>query len=574
MIMNDAIANWRSRGMLQINTHLIVVVVISACGLWAYYPVFHNGFVTWDTAGYVLQNERIKHFSWDNLSWMFSSYHMANWHPLTWLSHAVDYYFFGLNPVGHHAVNLVFHIFNSLLVYVIAKKILSLTCCYSSLWIPAIAGILFAVHPQHVESVAWVAERKDVLCAFFYLLTIYWHLRYVGDPLCRNRWRVLTSLSAAMALLAKPMAVSIPFVLLLLDIYPLARCNVVKSQAESSTPQESIVALIKEKWHLFTMVSIVAIVAFEVQYLSGAVAGMEKVDLVQRFLNAVNSLFLYLSKWLIPIDLSPFYQFPSYIANYGSILSIVPVVGFVCVTLLCVWLWSKKQYYWLIAWSIYCVVLLPVIGIVQIGDQAAADRYAYLPTIPLYLLVSAGVNRLHDRPFMQGKRRYDIATLIGITILVVSLSGLTQRQTEVWKNDLVFWQYTAEHAPKSGLVRGNYGHTLFKVGHVETAIKELKIAAKLRTSAAINKWMADAYLAHGDFKLARQHYLVSLAIKEDKKFIMVSDVFLGMANVAIGQEKYSDAKKYAAEAIRFDSSNNQAKLLLKKLNDRKFKYSD
>jgi len=565
MTMNSAIAKWLPQGMLKINTELLVVGVITGCGLWAYFPVFHNGFVTWDTAGYVLQNERIKHFSWENLGWMFSSYHMSNWHPLTWLSHAIDYYFFGLNPVGHHAVNLIFHLANSLLVFSVAKKVLTLASHLGSLWIPAVAGILFAVHPQHVESVAWVAERKDVLCAFFYILTIRLHLKYAGETQFKYRWYVMTSLSTAMALLAKPMAVSIPFVLLLLDIYPLARCNFPVRHINQNENRQSLIALTTEKWHLFVMVVIVAIISFIVQYQSGAVAGMEKVDLVQRVLNAMNSLFLYLSKWLIPINLSPFYQFPSYIANYGSIQAMVPVFGFLGVTLLCVWLWSKNQYQWLIAWLIYCFVLLPVIGIVQIGDQAAADRYTYLSTIPLYMLVCSGINSLYNKPAVHGKRWYNVATLTGFAILALSLGELTRHQTEVWKNDLVFWQYTADHAPQSGVVRSNYGHTLLQVGQIEAAIKELEAAAKLRKSATINKWLADAYLEHGDFALAKQHYHMSLAINEDKKFITVSEIFVGMAKVAVRQKNYIDARKFAAEATRLDSKNSQALILLKKL---------
>jgi len=567
MITNSAVEKWLPQSVLKVKTELLVAAGIVCCGLVAYFPIFNNGFVTWDTAGYVLQNEHIKQLNWENLGWMFGSYHMSNWHPITWLSHAIDYYLYGLNSAGHHTTSLIFHILNSLLVYVITRNIFAITQSSKNQWIPGVAGILFAVHPQHVESVAWVAERKDVLCAFFYLLVIFWYLRHGRDSQKKYRWAVFLSISTALALMAKPMAVSIPLVLLLLDIYPLARSKFIDFHASEYPSQKPIVMLVLEKWYLFAMVFAVAIIAFIVQYHSGAVASMEKVNAVQRLLNAMNSLFLYISKWLIPVNLSPFYQFPSYIANYGSIQSFVPVVGFIGVSSISVWLWKKRQPYWLIAWLYYCIVLLPVVGIVQIGDQAAADRYAYLPTIPFYILVCAGIAMICNKSNMHTKRWHKAAILIGVLVLVLSLITLTQQQTKIWKDDLKFWQYTTEHAPKSGLVRSNFGRTLYQVGQIESAINELEAAVKLRNSATIHKWLGDAYLARGALALAKQHYLMSLALNEDKKFVKVTDIFIGIATVAIRQHDYREAWKFAKQVIQLDPKNSKAILLLDQIKE-------
>ena len=565
-MMQAAIKNLSNHFRSIIAFEIFKICSIALSGILAYMPMLSNGFVTWDTAGYVLQNTRIQQFSWENFNWMLTSYYMSNWHPVTWLSHALDYQLYGLDPVGHHVTNLVIHIANSLILYAIARIIFDLISTTAKTeWTATLVALLYAVHPQHVESVAWVAQRKDLLCAFFFLAAVYCYLRHNLSAKGRSRWYSFTVISTAMALLSKPMAVTLPFVLLLLDIYPLGRSSYYSNRKFTIASQKSIANLVFEKWPFILMALMVSIIAFTAQYFGGSVASMEKVGLVYRFLNAANSLFLYISKFLFPINLSPFYQFPPYLAGDMSLQSLVPIFGFASVSMLVLWLWYRKQYYWLIAWLYYLITLLPVIGLIQIGDQAAADRYTYLPMISFYFISSAGICKLLNYSRFQ-KRIFATSAVMSFSIIIcLLLIVLTRQQSLVWRNDLVFWRYTALQAPASGLVRGNYGRTLWEVDQFPEAIKQLKVAAVLRQSAVIQKWLGDAYLKLNELETAKQHFMLSLQLNADKEYVKSVELYTGLAIITAKQGNIALAQEYLAQAIRLDPSSNQVQQLVKNL---------
>jgi tetratricopeptide (TPR) repeat protein len=232
-------------------------------------------------------------------------------------------------------------------------------------------------------------------------------------------------------------------------------------------------------------------------------------------------------------------------------------------------MWYRKQIYWLIVWLYYVITLLPVIGLVQIGDQAAADRYTYLSMIPFYMLIGAGAGKFLSNQKEQKRLLPTFAIILVSVLVTVSLVALTRQQSMVWRNDLVFWHYTALHAPGSGLVRGNYGRTLYDIGHVQEAINELKAAAELRQSATINKWLGDAYFELGDLNKAKYYYATSFRLIADKKYVNTVEVFAQLAKIAVKQGDTLLAQKFVDEALRLDPANSEARQLAVQLNTEK-----
>ncbi|MCK5717553.1 MAG: hypothetical protein KAH77_08690 [Thiomargarita sp.] len=408
-----------------------MTLVLSAIVL-AYYDALNNQFI-WDTQGYVVDNAHIRAFNGENLYWMFSQFYGGNWHPLTWLSHSLDYALFGLNPWGHHFVNLLIHCFNSLLVFILV--IILKPTDHKTILAAGIAALLFGIHPQHVESVVWVAERKDVLCLFFILLSLLSYVFYVSKA--QATYYFLTFFCFLLALLSKPMAVTFPVILLLIDIYPLKR---------TYAPYKLIVE--KIPFFMLTVCSIV--LSLLAQHQAGAMSSLETVDLSFRILNAFNSVIFYISKFFFPIHLSPFYPLQPALFHYSML---IPVLSVCLITVVCGYLWIQKKYYWLITWLFYLVTLSPVIGIIQVGNQAAADRYVYLPTIPFYILLGFGFAKIFYAEKI--KRIFRLGIFMALFLISVILIQLTQKQSTIWKNELTFWTYILAYAPNNALAQNN-----------------------------------------------------------------------------------------------------------------------
>ena len=412
------------------STILLMIVLLAT--IFSYHDALNNQFI-WDTQGYVVNNAHIKEFTWDNVHWMFSQFYGGNWHPLTWLSHSLDYALFGLKPWGHHFINLLIHCFNSLLVFILV--IILKPIDHKTIFAAGIAALLFGIHPQHVESVVWVAERKDVLCLFFILLALLSYVFYASKA--QATYYFLTLFCFLLALLSKPMAVTLPVILLLIDIYPLKRtCSPYK--------------LIVEKIPFFMLTSFSIVLSLLAQQQAGAISSLETVDLLFRILNAFNSVIFYISKFFVPIHLSPFYPLQPALFDYSML---IPVLSVCLITVVCGYLWFQKKYYWLITWLFYLVTLSPVIGIIQVGNQAAADRYVYLPTIPFYILLGCGFSKiLYDTKI---KRIFRFATFSILFFISVILIQLTQKQSTIWKNELTFWTYILAYSPNNPLAHNN-----------------------------------------------------------------------------------------------------------------------
>ena len=346
-----------------------------------YWPVVGHDFVNYDDGLYVTDNPHVQAgLTLDNIAWAFSTGHASNWHPVTWLSHLIDFSCFGWFAGGHHLVNVLFHTANTLLLFLLLRRLTG------SLWRCAIVAALFAWHPLHVESVAWVAERKDLLSLFFLLLSLSAYVGYVKQP-SPGRY-TLTLACFALGLMAKPMIVTLPCLLLLLDWWPLARLRLSATDAgENPSPRSHLWPLVCEKLPFFALAAASCVVTVWTQHQTGALRTFHAVPLSARLANTVTAYACYLWKMIWPADLAVLYPMPSswpLAMVLGSALALAGLSLFA-------WRW-RTQFPWVVVgWCWFVVTLVPVIGLVQVGEQAMADRYTYLPLIGVFLALTWGV---------------------------------------------------------------------------------------------------------------------------------------------------------------------------------------
>ena len=329
-----------------------------------------------------------------------------------------------------------------------------------------LATILFSIHPQHIESVAWISERKDVLSLFFFLLTLFFYVFYTRT----KNWRhyVAALFSFLLALMSKPMVVTLPVILLLLDLYPLQRTSLLK-------PQGVEVRATAWHWVLAEKIPFFILTLFSIKLTllaqSGAMVSFEFLTLFLRTINAIHSVFLYISKFFLPIALSPFYIHPDYLTFNQDWLKIsILVTGFLLTTALAIYYWHKKKYYFLAAWLFYLVALSPVIGIIQAGVQSSADRYAYLPTIPFYILVGAGIAQLYFEPRQQFGIFQKPLLATGIIIVCLTLFNLSRDQLQIWQNSVGFWSYVVKVSPTNAMGHHNLAAHYFFHGKYQQAL--------------------------------------------------------------------------------------------------------
>jgi len=480
--------------------HLFILTLLALVTSWVYWPSLDNGFLLyWDDASYVVNNPQIQQLSLDSMAWMLTTFHSANWHPLTWLSHALDYHSYGLQPWGHHLSNVVLHSLNTLWVYVLVLVLFGLlktpvaqqpfrpfTDTDSRTLVAAIStALLFALHPQHVESVAWIAERKDVLSLFFMLPTLLAYCFYVrSEGRAAKYWYGLALLCQTLALMSKPMAVTLPLVLMLLDIYPLRRVepfNFAQSQSNRTLAWRKWLG---DKLPFFILVAISAVLTIQAQSAGKAVADLVLVALDVRILNAFHSVQMYLVKWLFPIYLVPFYQLVlipfKQLWQHPELW--IPFIVAGLNTVLAVYYFHRRQPWWLIAWLFYLITLLPVIGLVQVGSQAMADRYAYFPTLPAYILLGSGLAWLYARqttPWRKG------LALLPPLLLAGLLGLLTRQQIPLWQSDYSLWDYIVRTNPDSGLAQGKLGGLYQRAGNYEMALQHYQFSLGLSDDDSI-----------------------------------------------------------------------------------------
>ncbi len=560
--------------LLKRKSSTCLIAVLSALITFlAYLPTLQNEFVGWDDDAYIFENPHILSINMAFFRWAFLSFYDGNWHPLTWLSHAIDYVIWGLNPMGHHLTNIILHAVNTPLVVLLAVRLIEennkryavssmksenppsppfskggmggFVTLYDSrfpLITAGVTGLLFGLHPLHVESVAWASERKDLLCALFFLLSIRSYMSYQSDK--RYRTYLFSLGFFLLALMSKPMAVTLPVVLLILDWYPFKRIQSLKALWKT----------LVEKIPFVTLSLISSVLTVLAQRAGEAIVSMEVAPLSTRALVAVKSLIAYLWKMLLPLNLIPFYPYPRNI-SFFSFESLLPIFLVMGITIICVGL-LKKQKLWLSVWGYYVVTLIPVIGMVQVGNQSMADRYTYLPGLGPFLIIGLGV-AWASKKVDALTRRSLIVKLAGITAAIfvfVSMIYLTINQTGIWKNSIQLWSYVIENEPeKVPHAYNNRGIAYADMKEYDQAIADYNKAIELnpRNFFAYNN-RGIAYFYKGRYDQAIADYNKSIEI--NPKYDIV---YYNMACLYSTRNNNEEACKWLRKSIENGYDNWQ-----------------
>jgi len=479
----------------------LIGLLLALVTLLVYLPVCRHNFLVYDDDDYVTGNQVVQNgLTWAGVEWAFTTAQASNWHPLTWLSHMLDCELFGLNPGAQHLVNVLFQAANVVLLFVLLRRLTN------ALWPCAFVAALFAWHPLHVESVAWISERKDVLSTFFGLLTLLAYVRYAksaaSDPLSlrfstASRGQVtgkeaapvpdlsrvtrhlspfywLALILFALGLMAKPMLVTLPFVMLLLDFWPLNRVTGDPlSQGFSAAGKWQVAEVLRlalEKWPFFLLTFISCIVTFLAQRHGEAVVSLAKVSLRYRLENAPVAAVRYLLKMIWPVDLAVIYPMPDKIPVF-AIAAAVAVLIFLS---LAGWLARRRWPYLLVGWLWFLGTLVPVIGLVQVGGAALADRYVYIPSIGPFLAVTFGFREL--------AARFQFPPIAVVAVAVLILGGCllaTGHQLRFWCDSETLFRHALAVTRDNDIAHANLGVALEQEGKLDEALAEYRAAAKL-----------------------------------------------------------------------------------------------
>ncbi len=439
---------------------ILISLCLALTVFFSYNEVRRNDFINFDDVSYIIDNSYVQGgLSKEGFVWAWKTDHASNWHPLTWLSLMVDYEFFRLNPAGYHWTNVLFHAASAVVLFLVLGRMTG------SLWRSGFVAVLFAVHPLHVESVAWVAERKDVLSALFWMLTIWAYVWYVERPGLPRYLVVLFTFMVGLT--AKPMLVTLPFVLLLLDYWPLGRLRA-----------GGVAGVIAEKIPLIVCSAVSSVVTFLVQQGREAVASLEFLSLGMRLANAFVSYAWYVLKMFWPVNLAIFYPHPGVWPVWTVAGSALLVIG---VTVLVI-AGARRYPYCVVGWLWYCGTLVPVIGIVQVGSQAMADRYTYIPLIGLFVMVVWFAAEYLMR------LRYGRMIGVAVSGLVLSaLAVLTCFQVQYWRDSETVFRHALRVTTGNYLAHNNLGTALFIEGRLQEAMGHYMEAARIKLN------YADAY---------------------------------------------------------------------------------
>jgi hypothetical protein len=522
---------------------LWVSLALIAANLVIYAPVRQYAFVNTDDGVYVTANATVlQGLSWSNVRWALTDARVPYWHPLTYLSHMLDVQLYGVNAGGHHVTSVILHIASTVLLF---GLLLEMT---GGFWKSAVAAGLFALHPLRVESVAWIAERKDVLSTFFWIATTWAYVRWVRRP-APKRYALVVVLFG-LGLMAKPMIVTLPFALLLLDYWPLGRTAL--PTRGSRGQRVGLGALVKEKIPLFVLAAFASLATLGAQQDVGAVNSLEAISLRLRVANAVQSYVAYLGDSFWPARLAALYPYPTAVA-VGPLLIALLVLG--AVTALVV-VMRRQRPYLLVGWLWYLGTLLPVIGLIQVGPQARADRFTYVPAIGLVLMVVWGVADVAQR----FSKRQLILTPLAVAALV-ACTLVSIRQVRPWRDSIALWEHTLAVTRDNGVAHYNYGMALTTAGRGDDAIRQLREAVRLEPDFAFaHERLGLALGRRGD------HAGAAVELKEVVRIMPEnagahSNLGLAFAN----QGKTAEAIAEFSQAVLLDPQDSNARARLELL---------
>lgn len=515
---------------------IICLFLISAI-LLVYWQITGHEFINFDDGLYVTQNPHVQSgITLESIKWAFTTGHAANWHPITWLSHMMDYKLYGLDPMGHHWTNLQIHIVNSILLFLVFKMMTG------ALWQSSFVAALFALHPLHVESVAWVAERKDVLSTFFWILSMWAYVRYARHP-GKKRYALLTLLFI-LGLMTKPMLVTLPFVLLLLDFWPLSRFQPM-TKGYYNVSYKTIAGLVWEKLPLFTFSAVSCIITFFVQKHGGAIKSLEAVPLDLRLANALFAYVGYIGKTIWPQKLALIYPYPS-ISVFWQIIFSLPVL--ICISALVIKL-ARDFPYLVTGWLWYLGTLVPVIGLVQVGNQSMADRYTYVSLIGIFIIVSWGMKDIFCR---KQNRKTLLALLAGLSI--TSFMICAWFQTRYWQNSTLLLKQTINVTSNNSMAHYIFGLALDQQGKLDEAVLQYKNALNIKPNfSKAHNALGAAILRDGKLKEAIYHFNEAVNIYPD-----YADAHNNLATALITKGKFEEAVFHYKEALRIDPENETA----------------
>ncbi len=469
--------------------HVVIFCLLLAVATLAFYnPLIRNQFIDFDDQAYILKNTHIQNgVNWDTAKWSFTTFYYGNWHPLTWLSHALDRQLFGLNPIGHHYVSLLLHAMNAMLLFLLLQRATGFK------WSSLVVAALFALHPINVESVAWAAERKNVLSTLFFLLALHAYDRY-GRQGGKSLYLLVTA-CFALGLMAKSQIVTLPFILLLWDYWPLERMNfglaIGSSAADSETVQRrSLGYLIWEKLPLFFLAAADSAVTVIAQRAGNAIRTLSEVALPVRLENVLVSYVRYIGKAFWPSPLVPLYPRPESALPGWQLISAAALLLVVSALVL----YPRERRYLLVGWFWFLGTLVPMIGIVTVGDQAMADRYAYVAYIGLFIAVVWTLNEFTSMHRIGSQWLAAAAT--GVLLL---FGGLTYHQIGYWHDEETLWRYTLSVTERNYVAHNNLALALRKQGRSDEAVREF------RAGMALHQYPPGQILALALYELQVKH---------------------------------------------------------------------
>lgn len=588
---------------------ILLCVALICTTVAVYWPVLGHPFINYDDDTYVAANAHVQSgLNRESVAWALTSTEQSNWHPLTWMSHALDCQIYGLHPAGHHATNLGLHVVNVLLLFIV------LAFATGAAKESFLVALLFAVHPLNVESVAWVAERKNLLSTLFFLLAIGAYCLYARRM--EKKWYALALLLFLCGLASKPMVITLPFVLLLLDYWPLQRVSQTSLHSSSSPlPQQPWSGLVLEKLPFFVLSAASAVVTIFAQKSGGALKPLAEMTFGVRVENATCAYAEYFLKVLWPSSLAVHYPHPG---NTIALWKVLAAAAFLLLVSSFVWRSTSRRPYLMVGWCWFLGTLVPVIGLIQVGNQAIADRYMYLPIVGLLIaLVWGAVDILQDK--ISGQ-----VQLAAGGIIIAALFAVAHRQIGFWKSSYDLWAHTLEVTKDSYVAEDNLGEALANLGRNDDALphfyeakrisstdlsSRVNIAAILQSRGEIREAVAEysaaikiasanpnnrdnakplatalanlgtLYSVNGDYEKARENYRQALRINPTALNDLIGKFYRFAAAQPAGKKylwlgemleqagRTKEARAAYAEALRSDPTLVEARASLKRLDN-------
>ncbi len=517
----------------------VLSLLLVAATVALYYPVQGHPFVNYDDSVYVTANLHVQGgLDWDTVQWAFTTFEAANWHPVTWISHALDCQLFQLNPAGPHDVNLLLHVVNVLLLFWVLYRATGFAG--RSFMVAA----LFALHPINVQTVAWVAERKNLLSMLFFLLALGAYRWYVREP--RDGRFAIVALLFVLGLMAKPQVITLPCVLLLWDYWPLRRMFASAADASPSAelatiPPKSFSWLVLEKLPLFAIAAAGSSITMYAQRTGGAR------NWAPRFLrleNAIVSYARYIGKALWPSRLALFYPYPDSFKAWTVLAALVLLMVVTAFVIL-----QRRRRYLVVGWLWFAGTLVPMIGLIHVGGQAMADRYAYLPLIGLFIMICWGVADWSEQ------RRISPAWLATVSVvLLLALTVVARVQLDYWADNVRLWSHTLQVTGPNFIAENSIGVALERQGKIDDAVAHFRAAARINPNdPSSNLNLAEYDRLHGRLlecieRCRRIPAMTQMTIQKVQAYETMALAYRALGDEAHARECEEEAQKFSADS--------------------------